>query len=110
MELGADGESVLVREIIDVFLSDTQEKVDSLQKAVLDPDLAGAQRIAHSLKGAAKQLEILQLAEDAERLESSSAEIDGGTLSLLVLTIVEGWREAKQSIIDPRESLSDRQV
>jgi hypothetical protein len=42
MELGADGESDLVREIIDVFLSDTQEKVDSLQKAVLDPDLAGA--------------------------------------------------------------------
>jgi hypothetical protein len=62
------------------------------------------------LKGAAKQLGILQLAEDAERLERSSAEIEGATLSLLVLTIVEGWREAKQSIIDTRESLSDRQV
>jgi len=102
-EFAIDGEFDLVRTIIDVFLSDTQEKIDSLQQAVLTTDPAGARGTAHALKGAARQMGLLRFAEDAERLERSSLQIDTPTFSSIVLALVDSWREAKQSIIETRD-------
>jgi HPt (histidine-containing phosphotransfer) domain-containing protein len=111
LEFAEDGDFHLVRSIIDVFLSDTEDKVESLKQAVLASDSASAQRIAHSLKGAARQLGILRLADDAEHLEHARLEhaspvgIDSATFSLLVMEIVGSWREAKQLVIDTRDAL-----
>jgi HPt (histidine-containing phosphotransfer) domain-containing protein len=104
MEFAAEGEFDLIQEILNVFLHDAQEKVESLQAAVLTLDLSGAQRIAHSLKGASRQLDIPRLADDAERLERSSTEIDAVVFASLVQAIVERWCVTKQSIIHMRDS------
>ena len=104
-EFAADGEFDLIREIIDVFLSDTQEKVEALQKAAGEQDLSGAQRIAHSLKGAARQMGLSRLGDGAECLERSPAELEPVTFGFLVLAIVERWREARQLVMEARDSL-----
>jgi len=109
-EFAADGEFDLVREIVDVFLSDSQGKVDSLQKSVRAGDFAEARRTAHSLKGAASQMGLLRMAEDAERLERSPAEIGTAAISSLVLAIQERWSETKQSMIETRDSLPSSQT
>jgi HPt (histidine-containing phosphotransfer) domain-containing protein len=102
-EFAADGEFDLVRTIIDVFLSDTQEKIDSLQEAVRTTDLAGARGTAHALKGAARQMGLPRFAEDAERLERSSPQIDTAAFSSFVLALVDSWHQAKQSVIETRD-------
>jgi HPt (histidine-containing phosphotransfer) domain-containing protein len=103
-EFVVDGEFDLVRTIIDVFLSDTQEKIDSLQEAVRTADLAGARVTAHGLKGAARQMGLPRFAEDAERLERSSPQIDTATFSSFALALVDSWQQAKQSVIETRDS------
>lgn len=104
-EFAMDGEFDLVRAILDVFLNDTQEKIESLQKALCAQDLAGIRRTAHSLKGAAMQVGLVRFAGGAELLERSSEQIDIATFSAFVLQLVDYWREAKQSVIDTRDSI-----
>src|SRR5450631_934479 len=84
LEFAMEGKMDLVRSILDAFLIDTQEKIEVLEHAVLQPDLSSAQQLAHSLKGAARQLGIMQLADDAERLERSSANAGAAAFSVLV--------------------------
>jgi HPt (histidine-containing phosphotransfer) domain-containing protein len=104
-EFAMDGDFDLVRAIIDVFLSDTQEKIESLRKALCARDLAGIRQTAHALKGAARQVGLVRLADDAELLERSSEQIDIATFSSFVLALVDHWRDAKQSVIDTRDSI-----
>lgn len=107
LEFAAEGDFALVRAVVDVFLADTEGKIESLQKAAGNLDFAGARRIAHSLKGAARQVGTLRLADDAERLERCAAEIDTSTFSLLVLSIATGWQEDRQSVIRGLERMGE---
>ncbi len=99
LDFAAEGDFALVRAVVDVFLADTEVKIESLLKAAGTQDIAGARQIAHSLKGAARQVGTLRLAADAERLEQCAAGIDESTFSLLVLAIAAGWREDRRSVI-----------
>jgi HPt (histidine-containing phosphotransfer) domain-containing protein len=109
-QFAAEGEFDLVREIIDVFVNDSQAKVESLRKAVGAGDLTGARRIGHSLKGASRQMGITRMADEAERLERCPLDVDPANFSSLVLAILESWRQVKQSVIDARDSLPCNQT
>jgi HPt (histidine-containing phosphotransfer) domain-containing protein len=104
-EFAEDGEFDLIREIVDLFLSDTGEKIEALQNAVLACNIAGAQRIAHSLKGAARQMGLIRLADGAEGLERRMPGTDSAILISLVHGITERWRDAKQSIVETRDAM-----
>jgi len=100
LEFAEDGDYALVRQIINVFLTDTQVKMESLEAGVFPTDFADVRRIAHSLKGAAKQVGTPRLAEDAGRLEKCDPETDAATFHLLVTAVAESWDEARRSIND----------
>ena len=108
LDIAADGDFTLVRRIIDVFLADTEAKVESLGDAVFPADFAEARRTAHSLKGAAVQIGTLRLANAAGQLERCAPEIDGATFFSLVKAIAESWWDARRSVIDALESMSEK--
>jgi len=105
LEFAADGEFALVHQIVGIFLADTQKRIESLQKTVRSGDLSEARRIAHSLKGAARQVGTIRLAEESDRLEQCSGEIDQATFSLLALSVVLSWEDARRSIVGELESM-----
>jgi PAS domain S-box-containing protein len=67
----------LARDIVGGFMADSQKRLDSLQKAVLDGDLAMVVSQAHSIKGAAANLGAEVLQGTARRLETAAR--DGRT-------------------------------
>jgi HPt (histidine-containing phosphotransfer) domain-containing protein len=105
LEFAAEGEFALVHQIVGVFLADTQKKIESLQKTVRSGDLSEARRIAHSLKGSARQVGTIRLADESDRLEQCSKEVDQATFSLLALAVVLSWEDARRSIIGELESM-----
>jgi len=104
-EFASDGEFDLVREIIDVFLTDTEQKLTSLQSNTTPIDWVSIHGISHSLKGAAKQIGLYRLAEAAECLEHSSDQIGREPLRSLITNLNECWREAKLLIVEKRATL-----
>ncbi|HWE49920.1 MAG TPA: Hpt domain-containing protein [Bryobacteraceae bacterium] len=98
LEFAEDGEFALVRQIVSVFLNDTRLKMALLQQTVRSGDVSEARRIAHSLKGAARQVGTLHMAEAAAQLENCVREIDQPAFSRLVLSTVLAWEEASRSI------------
>ncbi len=110
LEFAADGEFELVCEIIDVYLSDTQEKVEALGKVVPEFDAVGARRLAHSLKGSARQMGTLRFGDDLEKLEHCVAGVNAAELSALVQVIEERWIEVKREVNHTRQSMTRQGV
>jgi len=68
VELAAD-DSGLITELLDAFRTDTRVRLDCLRTALLQVDMAGVRRSAHSIKGAAMQLGAERVAAVCREME-----------------------------------------
>jgi HPt (histidine-containing phosphotransfer) domain-containing protein len=68
------GEPDLVVELIDLYLGDAPQWVESMRVAVAGDDAAGLTRAAHTLKGSSGSLGIRQVAEVCRMLELNCSE------------------------------------
>lgn len=105
LDLAACGEKDIVAEILDVFTTDTEKKVESLPSLLVDLDFGGIARIAHSLKGAARQIGLEDLASVAEKLERGALDTNHDSVTLQATLLSHRWNEAKQAVESVRATL-----
>jgi signal transduction histidine kinase/CheY-like chemotaxis protein/HPt (histidine-containing phosphotransfer) domain-containing protein len=76
-----DGPDIL-GELIDIFLSDTPPRLESLYKAVAEDDASAAEQAAHALKSSCAQLGALVLSDLCRRIElqGKTGELQGADL------------------------------
>ena len=70
------GDEELIKEVVPIFLNDSQERVEKLQEAVLSKDSEAIKFYSHAIKGAARNVGAERLSDIAGRLESLSRERD----------------------------------
>lgn len=70
------GETDLVVELIDLFITDAAERFRSLRRAVAERDAASIEREAHSLKGSSGNVGARRVAAIFERIERSAGDAD----------------------------------
>jgi CheY-like chemotaxis protein len=75
-QLRGDGEDNEFLEIIDLFLSQTEEQIGQLNEAVGNQDAAATSHLAHQLKGSSANLGARRLADALSRLEQSAINSD----------------------------------
>jgi HPt (histidine-containing phosphotransfer) domain-containing protein len=63
------GEAVLVQELIDIFQTDTAERLELLARAVATADYATARAEAHTIKGSALQVGAVRVADVCRQME-----------------------------------------
>jgi two-component system, sensor histidine kinase and response regulator len=66
-----DGDAELLRELIDMFLADSNSLLEHVSKAVISQDPAGLERAAHKLKGSVSifgSQAAIQAAQDLETM------------------------------------------
>lgn len=64
-----DGEPDLVTELIDLYLGEVPQLIDSIRKGLQNNDWKSARRAAHTLRGSSGNLGVLQLSYLAGKLE-----------------------------------------
>ena len=86
-ELWNAGQSDIVMELIQLFLSDTRERLDLLQQALEGGELEKLKRMAHSIKGSCSQMGENRMAQLGKQMEEKfgSGTIEGGELLLASL-------------------------
>ena len=75
-QLRGDGEDNDFLEIIDLFLTQTEEQIGQLNEAVGNQDAAATSHLAHQLKGSSANLGARRLADSLSRLEQSAINSD----------------------------------
>lgn len=68
-ELWDAGQSEVVLELIQLFLTDTSDRLDLLQRAFAEQDLDKLKRMAHSIKGSCSQMGEDRMAQLGKQLE-----------------------------------------
>lgn len=97
----------LAEQVIGLFLSDIPLQLQQLGEAIADSDAATAQRIAHSIKGAAATVgaEMLRAVAYAGEIAGRDGKLD--ELSALSGTIRERFEETAQLMRDEGFSAAD---
>jgi CheY-like chemotaxis protein len=75
-QLRGNGQDDAFREIIDLFLAQTEEQIGQLNKAVGNQDTATTSHLAHQLKGSSANLGARRLSDALSRLEQSANDND----------------------------------
>ena len=87
-ELGIDREDVT--EFLSVFLEYTEnEDLPGLKLAIDNKDVPMVKKRAHSIKGAALNLQLTEIASLAERIEKSAGEQNLGDMEAIYSDILE---------------------
>jgi HPt (histidine-containing phosphotransfer) domain-containing protein len=82
MEIGPEGSSELLMELVDIFRDDVSRRVAKLREAVAGRDTAQICRQAHSVKGTARQMNVEGMAALCQQIElaaesGSQTHLDG---------------------------------
>lgn len=70
--LDPEGDDGFLRELIQIFLEDTPQRIGELEQSLASGDTACFTRAAHSIKGSASNMGAEQLRSVAEKLETHS--------------------------------------
>jgi CheY-like chemotaxis protein len=87
-----DGDEELIRELIEAFRDQAAEAIPQLEDLLRKGDPEAIRRLAHTLRGSAGTLGLIEMAETCQRLEGAAADRDGSAVTLLgpeVLTATE---------------------
>ncbi|MDA0181263.1 response regulator [Solirubrobacter phytolaccae] len=85
------GEDV-VAEIVDLFLSDIDARVDGLREATADGDFGTVRGAAHQLKGSAANIGAVAVANAAAEVERLAGESDGAALDAALTRLGDAVR------------------
>jgi HPt (histidine-containing phosphotransfer) domain-containing protein len=81
--LDSTGDAALVQELIDVYLTDTAERVVKIRQAAARGDITTVRRVAHTLRGSSATIGARDLAALGHRVEHTfTAESADGTALL----------------------------
>ena len=87
--LNPGDEDEFLREIVQIFLTDTPQRITELEQSLTARDVPKFARAAHSVKGSSANLGAMALRSVAEKLEhhSRQAGLDGAPLLLIELKV-----------------------
>jgi HPt (histidine-containing phosphotransfer) domain-containing protein len=89
------GEAVLVEELIDIFQTDTAERLELLRHAAATADLGVVRTEAHTIKGSALQVGALRVADACLQLEMEARKPLPGDLAPLFRALLERFDEVR---------------
>lgn len=76
------GGDALLRQMVKVFVDHSNDRVRALQEAVAAGDLATAGAVAHTLKGSARQLGLVDMGNACVAVEQASKQGDAAATQL----------------------------
>ena len=79
-EIGFEKEEYM--ELIELFIGSTAGDIDKLKTAIGSGDFYSAERAAHSIKGAASSLGLMEISNEAKRIEFTAKKDSGSTAGL----------------------------
>lgn len=97
--LGGDDPNSFLREIIDIFLSDTPARIDELAAAITSGDTPAFLRAAHSIKGSSANVGAAALKTAAEELENAARATGIAAQAPGVARIREEFERTKQALM-----------
>jgi len=86
-------------ELIDTFKTDTETRLQRIRAALETADVAGVRSEAHTIRGSARQIGAVALAEACQQLELASALTPLAHCSGLVLRMQELFREVACAMV-----------
>jgi HPt (histidine-containing phosphotransfer) domain-containing protein len=101
------GEAVLVQELIDIFQTDTAERLELLARAVATADYATARAEAHTIKGSALQVGAVRVADVCRQMEVEARKAQAVDLSPLFRALLRSFDEARAVIAARRLTAAD---
>jgi CheY-like chemotaxis protein len=87
------------KEIVETFISDFPNQLETLRRAMRDRDPATFRRAAHSLKGMLRNFESEPAAQKAARLEKMAAEEELAGASPLVEEVAEALKQVESQLL-----------
>ncbi|MEY3161949.1 MAG: hypothetical protein RIT25_1940 [Planctomycetota bacterium] len=105
ISLSDEGNPELLLELIDIFLSDTPTKLQSIVQGAEAADFHAMERAAHSLKGSSGNLGAQRLQESCERMQYASRAQQLEISRSLAARIVREFEVAKAALIELRDQL-----
>ena len=79
-EIGFDKEEYM--ELIELFINTTTSDIDKLRTAINNGDFNAAEKAAHSIKGAASSLGLMEISDEAKKIEYAGKEGQGTITAL----------------------------
>jgi histidine phosphotransfer protein HptB len=83
------GDAALVTELIDVYLTDTAERVAAMREAATRGDTRAVRRLAHTLRGSSATIGARELAMLGARVEQTFTAGSADARTLLEAVVVE---------------------
>jgi signal transduction histidine kinase/DNA-binding response OmpR family regulator/HPt (histidine-containing phosphotransfer) domain-containing protein len=93
------GDEELARELVEVFLEDTPQQLDTLRDALLAGDAAIVRRQAHTIKGSAGNVSAIGLQQAALQLEQACRSEDLQGADSLLSTLDEQLEHLRASLV-----------
>ena len=98
------GEPDLVVELIDLYLKDAPERIQSIQAAAARADAVAVKQAAHTLKGSSASLGFHQIAEIAEQLEQLDWRNSHSRFDALTELLQYKFARLREALLKIRES------
>ena len=83
----------LCRELLALFIDNSQKELAEIREALSQQDFTRASRLAHSLKGAAVNLGLNEIAGQAQSIETASKTRDSETVDAVSGQVLSGINE-----------------
>jgi HPt (histidine-containing phosphotransfer) domain-containing protein len=94
------GDADLARTVIEGFLGDLPRQIEALRSCLLAGDVAGAGRLAHTIKGASAAVGGEALRAVALAMENAAADGDSATLTARLPDVESAFRLLREKMVD----------
>jgi HPt (histidine-containing phosphotransfer) domain-containing protein len=109
-DLQRDGESEFVRELIDAFLRDSAERLESMRKSAASADLDSLAKCSHALKGSALLMNADRVAEMCCEIQQQAAGGKPRDYLAMVDQLELAFRETREAMISHADAAAGSAV
>jgi len=102
-ELQAAGETDLIVELIDLYLTDAPQRMLAIREAALATEWLLLKRAAHNLKGSSANLGIRQVAGICRKLEGTEYEHSTKSVGELLQQLDDEFARANEALLSERQ-------